>query len=115
MNYKKIFTAVLGILLLSGFSSCKKTFDRLLTNPNFPSPSTADVDLYLNEVQLDFAYVWSTTGDYGGQLSRMMHWTGPFYRNGYTPASFDNTWTTAYSGLLTNANALIPLAQSQRK
>lgn len=115
MNYKKILTAILGIVLLTGFSSCKKTLDRLLTNPNFPSPTTADVDLYLNEVQLDFAYVWSNAGDYGGQLSRMLHWNGPFYRNGYTPASFDNTWTTAYSGLFTNANALIPLAQTQRK
>ncbi|MEP6724698.1 MAG: SusD/RagB family nutrient-binding outer membrane lipoprotein, partial [Bacteroidota bacterium] len=96
-------------------SSCKKQFEKLLDNPNFPNASTADVDLYLNEVQLDFATLWSVAGDYGGQLSRMQHWTGPFYRNGYTPASFDGQWTIAYSGIITNANALIPLAQKQRK
>jgi hypothetical protein len=115
MNYKKILPAILGILLLTGASSCKKQFDKLLTNPNYPSPSTADVDLYLNEVQLDFNNFWTTAGDYGGQLSRQQHWNGPFYRNGYTPSSFDGQWTTAYTGVLTNANALIPLAISQRK
>lgn len=115
MHYRKILPGILGILLLAGSMSCKKTFDKLLTNPNYPSPSTADVDLYLNEVQLDFNSFWSTSETYGAQLSRMEHWTGPFYRNGYTPASFDGLWTTAYTGVFTNANAMIPLAESQRK
>lgn len=115
MNYKKILPAILGILLVSGVSSCKKQFDKLLNNPNYPSPSTADVDLYLNEVQLDFNSFWTNAADYGGQLSRQQHWNGPFYRNGYTPSSFDFQWSTAYSGVFTNTNALVPLAQSQRK
>ena len=116
MNYRKILPGILGILLMAGVSSsCKKTFDRLLDNPNYPSPSTADVDLYLNVVQVDFNSFWTTMADYGGQLSRQQHWTGPFYRNGYTPASFDGAWTTAYASIFTNANALIPLAQTQRK
>ncbi len=115
MNYKKILPAILGILLITGASSCKKQFDKLLNNPNFPSPSTADVDLYLNKVQLDFNTFWTNAGDYGGQLSRQQHWNGPFYRNGYTPSSFDFQWSTAYSSIFTNTNALVPLAQSQRK
>ena len=98
MQYKKLLPGLIAILLLAGASSCKKTFDKLLDNPNFPSPSTADVDLYLNEVQLDFNNFWNSTGEYGAQLSRMLHWTGPFYRNGYTPSSFDDQWTTAYTG-----------------
>ena len=116
MNYRKILPGILGILLVAGVSSsCKKTFDKLLDNPNYPSPSTADVDLYLNVVQVDFNSFWTTMADYGGQLSRQQHWTGPFYRNGYTPASFDGAWTTAYASIFTNANVLIPLAQTQRK
>jgi hypothetical protein len=67
MNYRKISTGILGILLLAGSLSCKKTFDKLLNNPNYPSPSTADVDLYLNEVQLDFLSFWVSTGDVGAQ------------------------------------------------
>ena len=51
MKYIKIF---LGSLLgLLSITSCNKSFDPLLTNPNYPSTSTADVDLYLNKVQLD--------------------------------------------------------------
>ena len=115
MNYKKILPVILGILFAAGLSSCKKQFDKLLTNPNYPSPSTADVDLYLNEVQLDFNSFWTNAADYGGQLARLQHWNGPFYRNGYTPSSFDFQWSTAYSGVFTNTNALVPLAQSQRK
>jgi len=116
MNYRNILPAILGILLLAVVSSsCKKEFEKLLDNPNFPSPSTADVDLYLNVVQVDFNDFWTRVGDVGGQLSRQLHWTGPFYRNGYTPASFDKSWELAYSSVFTNSNALIPLAQSQRK
>ena len=115
MNYKKILPAILGILFIAGFASCKKQFEKLLVNPNYPSASTADVDLYLNEVQLDFNTFWTSAGDYGAQLSRHQHWNGPFYRNGYTPSSFDFQWTIAYTGVITNSNALIPLAQSQRK
>src|SRR5665213_1208245 len=100
MNIKKI---TLGILLLTGISSCKKTFDKLLNNPDFPSSETADVDLYLNTVQLSFNGFWSTASDYGAQLTRQQTWIGPFYYNGYTPASFDGEWTTAYTGVIKNA------------
>ena len=52
MKYKKI---VFGLLLVAtGFTACNKELDTLLTNPNYPSTSTADVDLYLNTVQLNF-------------------------------------------------------------
>ncbi len=115
MSYKKILPALLVTALFTGLLSCKKEFDKLLTNPNYPSASTADVDLYLNEVQLDFNSFWTSANDYGAQLSRLQHWTGPFYRNGFTPSSFDFQWTIAYTGVLTNADALIPLALSQRK
>ena len=43
MNYKKI---IFGIAILIGTASCKKTFDNLLNDPNNPSPSAADVDLF---------------------------------------------------------------------
>jgi hypothetical protein len=52
MKYNKI---VFGLLLVAtSFTACNKELDALLTNPNYPSSTTADVDLYLNKVQLDF-------------------------------------------------------------
>src|SRR6186713_2391613 len=136
MNYKKIFSGFVLITLLAGISSCKKSLETLLTNPNYPGPTTADVDLYLNQVQLSFNNFWVTASDYGGQLARHQNWVGPKYRNAYTPTTFDGEWETAYAGgsaffgaysvalgasanayggTLSNANSLIPLAESQKK
>lgn len=113
MKYIKIF---LGSLLgLLSITSCNKSFDPLLTNPNYPSTSTADVDLYLNKVQLDFNGFFNGVSGAAGSLSRQTIWYGPFYNNAYTPSSFDGIWSTAYQGVLANAEALIPLAQAQKK
>jgi hypothetical protein len=136
MNYRKIFISVVTVTLITGMTSCSKSLDERLTNPNYPSTSTADVDLYLNQVQLTFNNLWVTASDYGAQLVRQQQWTGPFYRNGYTPASFDGEWEIAYAGgptqfgayygalgasastyggVIPNADALIKLAQTQKK
>jgi hypothetical protein len=136
MTIKKIFTGLLAIGVLAGSSSCKKSLDNLLNNPNYPSPTTADVDLYLNQVQLSFNNFWVTASDYGAQLARQQQWIGPFYRNAYTPTTFDGEWETAYSGgnayfgaysgtlgtsalayggVIPNADALIKIASAQKK
>jgi len=136
MTIKKIFSGLLVIGVLAGTSSCKKSLDNLLNNPNYPGTTTADVDLYLNQVQLSFNNFWVTASDYGAQLVRQQQWIGPFYRNGYTPSTFDGEWETAYSGgsavfgayggalgpsatayggVIPNADALIKLATTQKK
>lgn len=114
MNYKRIFV-ILTIAFITGFTACKKEFNGYLNNPNSPSPTTADVDLYLNQVQISFRAFWTRASDLGAQLTRQQYWVGPFYRNGYTPATFDDEWTNAYTGVIANADALIPLAQEQKK
>jgi len=136
MNYKKILIGSMAISLLIGLTSCNKSLDERLGNPNYPGTSTADVDLYLNQVQLTFNNLWLTASDYGAQLSRQQQWVGPFYRNAYTPASFDGEWEIAYAGgstqfgayygtlgasastyggVIPNADALIKLAPAQKK
>jgi len=113
MKYNKI---VFGLLLVAtSFTACNKELDALLTNPNYPSATTADVDLYLNKVQLDFNNFFQSASGTAGALARQNYWGGPFYQNAYSPASFDGIWTTAYSGVIANADAMIPLAQSQKK
>lgn len=112
MNYKKI---ILGISFIATIISCNKKLDSLLVNPNLPTTSTADVDLYLNQVQLSFKGFFSEASDYGGQLTRQQEWYGPLYANAYSPNSFDGLWSNAYSSIIKNADALIPLAQQQKK
>ncbi|MGC4037878.1 MAG: SusD/RagB family nutrient-binding outer membrane lipoprotein [Chitinophagaceae bacterium] len=114
MKFRKIYI-MMTIAFLVAVTSCKKEFNSYLNNPNSPSPETADVDLYLNQVQVSFNLFWTRASDLGAQLTRQQYWVGPFYRNGFTPASFDGEWTNAYTGVLANADALIPLAQEQKK
>lgn len=110
---RKLARYLLVLLLFGELGSCKK-FDKLLDNPNTPSSSQADVDLYLNQVQLSFANFFDGAQDFGAQLTRMTIFYGPTYTNGYSPQSFDGIWTTAYAGVLKNANALIPLAKQKQ-
>lgn len=113
---KKISKYYIIILVLGlGFvSSCKK-FSTLLDNPNAPTASQADVDLYLNRVQLSFASFYDQAEDFSAQLSRMTTFFGPTYTNGFSPQSFDGIWSTAYTGVIKNADAMITLAKSQQK
>ena len=111
---KKIKIYILIAAIAVGAFSCKK-FDTLLDNPNLPSPTSADVDLYLNQVQLSAASFFSQAEGLSSPLVRMYVYFGPTYNNGYSPQSFDGIWGTAYQGVLKNANAMIPVAKSQAK
>ncbi|HRI19437.1 MAG TPA: SusD/RagB family nutrient-binding outer membrane lipoprotein [Panacibacter sp.] len=112
MNFKKI---LMGILLISLLGACSKKLDSLLPDPNSPAPSTADVDLYLNYVQLSFSGFVNTASDYGSLLTRQQQLGGPTYQNAFSSQSFDGMWTTAYAEIIKNADALIPLAEDQKK
>ena len=113
MKYKKI---VFGLLLVAAsFTACTKQLDSLLENPNYPSMSTADVDLYLNTIQINFNSFQNAASSNGAGMSRQSYWGGPKYSNGTRPAGFDGIWTTAYTGIFANADAMIPLAISQKK
>jgi hypothetical protein len=113
MKYTKLFIAI-GVSLTT-LVACNKKFDDLLVNPNNPDASTADVDLYLNSAQLSFASFYGTASNFGASLTRMQQWYGPLYSNGYAPGDFDGLWTSGYTGVIKNVNALVPLAQQQKK
>lgn len=111
---KSIRYIIVLVGLLAGIGSCKK-FDTMLENPNLPAPNQADVNLYLNNVQLNFASFFNQAQSFGAQLTRQTVFFGPTYQNGYSPQSFDGVWSTAYTGVLKNVNAMIPLAKQQAR
>ena len=84
-----------------------------LDNPSKLSPSQADPDLLLNQVQIFTADTYFNMSDFGMQMTRMNHFYGPNFENGFTPLSFDYIWTTAYANVLVNAQTLIPLTTTQ--
>jgi hypothetical protein len=110
----KLKYLIIAGFLVCSFSACKK-MDKLLVNPNSVDPSLANADLLLNAVQLNFAGVFSTASDFGAQLTRQQQMYGPLYNNAYSPTSFDGVWTTAYTGVIKNVDALLPIALEQKK
>jgi hypothetical protein len=112
MKMKKIFILVLSVSLLG---SCTKKLDELLVNPNGPTPESANADLYLTQLQLNFAGFFNGASSYGMELTRQIVMYGPTYQQAYSPQSFDGLWSTAYTGVFKHANALIPVAEKERK
>jgi hypothetical protein len=117
-KFKILLLTTLGVMLL--MMACKK-FDKMLTDPNSPAPETADVDLYLNYVQLGFTEFYGSTdvepglSENGEELTRMEYMASRTYLDLYTPESFDGSWRDAYQKVFKNVNALIPVAQRSNR
>lgn len=109
---KKIFILLLSVSLLG---SCTKKLDELLVNPNGPTPASANADLYLTQLQLNFAGFFNSASSFGMELTRQTVMYGPTYQAAYSPQSFDGLWSTAYTGVFKHANALIPVAEAEKK
>jgi Starch-binding associating with outer membrane/Susd and RagB outer membrane lipoprotein len=112
MRLKKLYIIALSVVMLG---ACNKKLDELLVNPNSPSPDKASADLYLTQMQLSFAGFFDGASGFGMEVTRMIVMYGPTYSNAYSPQSFDGLWSTAYTGVIKHANALIPIAESQKK
>ena len=113
MNMKNI-TRKLGVLLLFVASACQ--LDNDTVNPSTLTPASADPDLLLNAVQLNFG-----TGFFNGAatnvdvLVRMQAMTGGYrYPTAFTQSSQNFVWQQAYQAVLINTKILIPIAQSKK-
>ena len=114
MYKNKIILIAVAASLLT-LSSCKKRLDDMLANPNVPTLDKADTDLYLNAAQLSFKDVFSTLSDRGMEMSRLWNMGGSIYLNSYRPETFNGVWANAYRNVLTQINAMEPLARAQNR
>jgi hypothetical protein len=105
-----IFAAVTVLLVTA---SCKKRLDDLLVNPNTPTLDKADVDLYFNAVQLSFADFYNSLSDRGMEVTRVWNQGGSTYLNAYRPETFNGVWSSGYRSVLTQINAMEPIARSK--
>lgn len=78
-----------------------------LDNPSVLTPDQADPDFVLNGVQLNFADFFWEASDFGMQMTRLIHFYGPTYENGFRALDFDGLWTTGYSDILVNINKTV--------
>lgn len=119
---RKIYLLAVAFVCVAGIS-CKKLndkFERLRTDPSGPSPDKANIDLYLNHVQLSFRNFWGndrinnpgSVTELGASLTRMEILIGGVtYANVFVPETFDELWDQAYRGVINHSNTLIPLAE----
>jgi len=113
MKLKKIFLFASALIVFAGCKKFDDNLNGLLDNPSLPSPAAADVDLYLNNLQLGFQSFYQQASDLTDPLTRMETMFGPLYFNAYGPTSFDGIWGTAYTSVFKTANTMIPLAEAK--
>lgn len=109
MTMKKLFILAAIVLL----AACSKLNDKLesqLNDPSSPTPAAADIDLYLNNLELSFAGFYQNASDLTDPLMRMETMFGPTYYNAYSANSYDGLWNNAYTSIFKTANTMIPLA-----
>jgi len=108
-----ISLSILSLIVSGGCKKFNDKFDSLLDNPNLPSLTAADVDLYLNNTILNFEGFHRGASDLSDPLVRQETMFGSTYFNQYGPTSFDGLWTTAYTSVFKTANTLIPIAEEK--
>ena len=92
-------TYILAIFSVLFYTSCETTELEITSDPNFLSPEDANVDLFLNGVQEDFARFVQGFGDTGSELTRIDYMSGRNYADVYSPQSFNGLWRSAYQGM----------------
>lgn len=103
--YKKL-ALVVGVVLAS---SC--TLD-LRQDPNAVQLDQALPNLLLNSIQRQVAPLFNGANTQTAQMTRLLNGAGQIYLNSSTPETFNGVWSTAYAGVLSDADALIETADA---
>ena len=108
-NLNKLSILAFSSLLV--LSSCETTELDLTVNPNALNPAQASTDLFINNIQEDFASWVDDVGDVGARLTRVAYLGGDrMYRDAYSPGSFSGTWSSAYQGMMEDIRLMNALA-----
>jgi hypothetical protein len=103
--YKKL-ALVVGVVLAS---SC--TLD-LRQDPNAVQLDQALPSLLLNSIQRQLPGVFNGANTTTAQMTRLLNGAGQIYLNSSSPETFNGIWSTAYAGVLADANSLINIADA---
>lgn len=104
-------TVILLTLLLS-LSSCDSSDLDLLEDPNDVTLEKADLNRFLNKIQLDFANFTRQMGRNAAQATRVEYMFGRDYNNVFEPANLDGEWTLAYQNMFSDIAAAEKIAEA---
>ncbi|WP_373516547.1 SusD/RagB family nutrient-binding outer membrane lipoprotein [Pricia sp.] len=113
-QYKYVYRGLCISFIALGLNSCETTQLEILESPNALAPSQADVDLFLNSIEIELAALVDGTqsqdnagfSERGMEVTRILHMFGPTYDNAYLPGDFDNVYQDVYAGLLADTRAI---------
>lgn len=104
---KYVFAVTLVAVLASG---CETTELDLRDNPNALTPDQADVNLFLNAIQLNYADLMESLGEPASESVRILTMQTRQYVNAYSPEFFNGDWNNAYAGIFADIVAMNNLA-----
>jgi hypothetical protein len=110
---KKLKIFILASIGLFAFNSCETTDLNLTDNPNALTPEQADIDFFLNDIQISFARTVNTFGTFGSETSRLsnMFGGGGNYQTAYSDVSFSGVWNSSYQRVMKDIRTMNPLAE----
>lgn len=101
---------LLGLILVF---SCETTELDLLVDPNVPAPSALDADTNLNFIQVSLASFFEDATESGAEAVRLEYMFDTYAINfNNTNASNSGMWSTGYTNILNEVEALIPIASA---
>jgi Starch-binding associating with outer membrane/Susd and RagB outer membrane lipoprotein len=103
--YKKIALTLCVVIA----SSC--TLD-LREDPNAVQPDEVLPSLLLNTMQTQLAGFFNAASSTGMNMTRLQNAGSSLYRTSVTPEGFNGLWTTAYAGILEDAETLIAISDA---
>ncbi len=111
----KKLVKILMIAFITGsvLNSCETTELDLTVSPNALSPNQADPNLLLNSIQFGYRNNMTTFNNLGSQLTRIDYMFGRNYFNNFSSATMSGVWSTTYSNLFLNTQAIIDINNSE--
>ena len=104
---------LLVLFVFMSLLSCETTELDLRSNPNALPADKGNADFLLSNIQLQFKSVVESFGATGAELTRIDYMFGRSYINVYSPSNFDGRWTASYTEIMSDINALMPLAEER--
>ncbi len=110
---KKLKIFILASISLFIFNSCETTDLNLTENPNALVPLQADVEFFLNDIQVSFARTVNTFGSFGSETTRIeqMFGGGGNYQTAYSDVNFSGVWQNSYQRIIKDIRTMNPLAE----
>lgn len=110
---KKIKIFILASIGLFALNSCETTEMDLIDNPNALTPDQADINFFLNDIQISFARTVNTFGAFGSETTRINYMLGGGgnYNTAYSDVNFNGVWTSSYQRVIKDIRTMNPLAE----